>query len=107
MFIQTDVIPFMKNYNCHAWRVKYLWNEECDEVLKTRMDIVQGLYKKFYRQYRNLAGQNVRAMLVDDFLELFGGSGLMSEQCAPRDISVCFNLAMMTQVNELESERAR
>ena len=42
-----SIIPFVKRFDCHEWRLKRLWNEECDLVFKYYMLALKALYEKF------------------------------------------------------------
>ena len=44
-------------------------------------------------------------MAVDEFENVLADAGLVSDSFGSRDINVCFNLSMMTQVNEIEKDR--
>lgn len=38
--VENHLEPFMEQFDCHAWRRKKLWNEECDLVFKKNMKLV-------------------------------------------------------------------
>jgi hypothetical protein len=44
-------------------------------------------------------------MMADEFEKMVVDAGLVSETFVSRDVNVCYGLAMMTQVNEVEKDR--
>ena len=46
-----SILPFIKRFDCHEWRLKRLWNEECDLVFKYYMPALKALYEKFSGKY--------------------------------------------------------
>lgn len=46
-----SVLPFISKYDCHDWRKKRLWNEECDLVFKYYMSPLKLIYEKFSGKY--------------------------------------------------------
>lgn len=60
--------------------------------------------------YNNYGGTHKKPgektfMTVDEFEKFINDSGLCNDLLYTRDCCVCFNLAMMTQVNEISKER--
>jgi len=49
--INESVLPFIKKFDCHDWRVKRLWNEECDIVFKYYLMPLKAIYEKFSGKY--------------------------------------------------------
>ena len=96
-------LPFFQGFDCHTFRKEKLWNEECDLVFKRLYKIVQALYVRFSGKYA-LPGQP-KYMSLDEFIEMVSQSGVVSDTFGTREISPLFNLSMMTQKNELDSER--
>ena len=47
----VSVLPFIKKFDCHDWRLKRLWNEENDIVYKYYMNVLKGIYEKFSGKY--------------------------------------------------------
>jgi hypothetical protein len=43
----SSINPFISKFDCHEWRLKRLWNEECDIVFKYYMNVLKALYEKF------------------------------------------------------------
>jgi hypothetical protein len=44
-------------------------------------------------------------MMADEFERMVVDASLVNEVFVSRDVNVCFNLAMQTQVNEIEKDR--
>ena len=49
LFLKNHIIKAFDNeeYDCHHWRSTYLWNEECDIVLKKHRSLLKALYAKY------------------------------------------------------------
>lgn len=47
MLFNNYALPFCKKFDCHDWRLKRLWNEECDIVFKYYMLALKSLYEKY------------------------------------------------------------
>ena len=46
LLMNESVLPFIKRFDCHDWRVKRLWNEECDIVFKYYLMPLKAIYEK-------------------------------------------------------------
>lgn len=51
ILFEQSVIPFIQRFDCHEWRVRRLWNEECDIVFKYYYLILKAVYDKFSGKY--------------------------------------------------------
>lgn len=51
LLFNNSVFPFIQKFDCHDWRLKRLWNEECDFVYKYYMTALKALYEKFSGKY--------------------------------------------------------
>lgn len=47
LLFNESIMPFVKKFDCHEWRLKKLWNEECDIVFKYYMVALKAIYEKF------------------------------------------------------------
>jgi len=94
---------FLKNFNHHSWREERYWNEDVDTILKSYFPILRGIYKKYSGQ-KTLPGQK-KYMCLEEFHRLMADTQMYNDNCGERDATLAFNLAMMTQVDELNSDR--
>ncbi len=103
MLLDENVAPFIKNYDIHKWRLERYWNEDVDTVLKSYIPIFRGVYKK-YSGAKTLPGQRP-FMCLEEFQKLIADAEMYSDKCGERDAILSYNYAMMTQVDELNSDR--
>ncbi|CAI2365652.1 unnamed protein product [Moneuplotes crassus] len=94
---------FFEKYDCHKWRTTYLWNEHCDYVFKRYMPAIKKVYEKFSGRFA-LPGAT-KYMSSEEFFDLIDIIGVVSDDFGQREISPIFNCSMMTQKDELESDR--
>ena len=77
--------------------------EDVDLTHKAHLPILTAIYKK-YSGRRTLPGSKP-SMSLEEFRDLCQIVGLVNDNFATREIDLCFNLAMMTQVDELYKKR--
>eukprot|EP00347_Sterkiella_histriomuscorum_P020671 403336916 len=104
LLIDNHIIPATSHIiKSQEWRKTILWNEQVDNILKAYLPVFQHVYNNYGGTHRK-PGQKM-FMTVDEFENLILSVPLVNDLFGQRDTSVAFNLAMMTQVNELDSER--
>lgn len=96
-------LPFFKQFDSHHFRRERLWNEECDNTLKRFTKVLTALYTKYSGKYA-LPGAP-KFMSLDEFTEMITNAGVVDDTFGAREIAPLFNLAMMTQKNELDFDR--
>ncbi|CAG9313733.1 unnamed protein product [Blepharisma stoltei] len=101
--IDDHLIKNMIPMDTNIWRNEKYLCEEVDLVLKAHKPILDAIYKK-YSGKKTLPGQKV-FMCLDEFRNLCNEGGLVNDNFASREIDLCFNLAMMTQIDELYKKR--
>ena len=95
---------FQSEYlNPQVWRETRYWNEEVDNVYKAHFPILDKLYKQFGCHY--LKPGDKPFMMEDEFESIFVQSGLLNDNFVARDCQLSFNIAMMTQVDELNRDK--
>ena len=103
-------------FDCNHWRTTYLWNEECDIVLKKHKSLLKALYAQYSGKHTppgkpKLDFINIyiyiynRYMTEDEFQEMVIDSNVISDDFGAREISVHFCLAMMTQIDEIDKTK--
>lgn len=85
------------------WRYKHTMVELVDIVLKAYSKYFEQIYKVFAGKH-NVPGQKPH-MEVDEFEIFVTVSGLLNDILVARDISLIFNLSMMSQVDEINKGR--
>ena len=103
MLMNENVKPCISKFDHQKWRVERYWNEEVDAVIKSFMPVFRGAYKK-YSGMKTLPGQR-KFMCLEEFYRIVNDMGLLNDNCGERDATLFYSLAMMTQVDELESDR--
>lgn len=105
--LNDHVLPYIHlndpHYNAQKWRETRYWNEGCDTVYKSYLPVVQALYRK-YSGMKTKPGQR-KFTCVDEINKLVTDAELLNDTLVERDIVVLFNQSMMTQVDELNSDR--
>ncbi len=94
MIIDKNLSPACQDFNMRKWREERLWNEPADNIFKA----FQQLFKLIYEKY---GGSHVKPgqkhfITVDEFETFILDIQLVNDLMGTRDISVCFNLAMLT-----------
>lgn len=93
----------MQQFNSNIFRYERYLREDVDEKFRAYLPIIRYLYTS--NSKRNvMPGQNAFMSLVE-FHDICNAANLCNERFTTREIDIAFNLAMMTQVNELESDR--
>jgi len=93
----------LEKYDCHKWRTANLWNENWDYVFKRYLTAVKKIYDNFSGKYA-LPGAP-RFMSADEFYDLVDVTGIVNDDFGQREINPIFNCSMMTQKDELNSDK--
>jgi hypothetical protein len=100
--IEKHAKGFMERFGSYPMRQNIIWKEQPDYILKTHKLILDQIWTK-YSGMKTMPGKK-KYMCVDELRKLIFDSGIEKE-IPERDIPIIFNLSMMTQVDELTSER--
>jgi len=103
MLVNESVKPFISKFDHQKWRIERYWNEDVDCVVKSYTPILKGAYKK-YSGLKTLPGQR-KFMSLEEFNGLVSSMDLLTDGLGERDATLYYSLAMMTQVDELGSDR--
>ena len=87
-------------YDQQSWRSNRYWNEPCDNLYKAYAPLFTYLYNTFGGKHKK-PGQKT-FLTLDEFDNIIQTAGLVNDLLNSRDIPVCFNQAMMLQVNEID-----
>jgi NLR family CARD domain-containing protein 3 len=99
--------------NCQKFRDERFWNEACDNLLKANKALLEEVYhtksgkhkKPGEKRYIKNDFTFISYMAHDEFLNLMVEADLMTESFPDREITIAYNLSMITQVDEIFSDR--
>ena len=101
--MEKHIVQRLGHVSANTWRIgRYLFGS-VEKALKSQM----GLLKAIYGQYSNRKvkpGQK-GFMSLEEFTEIVMKAEVLNDKFTAREIGVAFNLAMMTQVQELDTDR--
>jgi hypothetical protein len=89
-------------YDDHEWKEGKYWNEEHDVLYTKYLKLLQHLYKS-YSGAKTKPGKTP-FMCLDEFKAFVAAFGIDGHMTG-LDIPLCFNVSMMTQIDEVDSER--
>lgn len=103
MLLENNIIPNLSHILADKWRFERYLNEGCDLVLKSNRHLLQNIYGRY-------SGRKVKPgqkpfMSLSEFEAIIQGTDLITETFTVREIGLAFNLSMMTQVQELDTDR--
>lgn len=105
--LNDHVLPYINAntsiFLSQKWREERYWNEQVDTVYKSYLPIMQGLYRK-YSGMKTKPGMK-KFTCVEELQKLAVDAAILNDTLVDRDIVVAFNLSMITQVDELTSDR--
>ena len=104
MAFETNFLPYFETFNCHNWRKERLWREEIDLIFSRFLDKLEALYKRYTGKYAT-PGSNKQHMSLEEFVQLLSDGGLLNEHFGNREAGPLWNLAMMTNKDELTSDK--
>ena len=98
-----DIEDHCKEFDHNEFRYKRLWNPFCDYIYQANISIMRPLFDKYCDHTRTLKSRNNQNL--GDFYKFVRDAGLINVHISERDPTMIFSLAMMTQVDELDSGR--
>ena len=103
MMYERNLLPRFGHLDPQKWREDRYWTEAIDNLLKSHFPIFEILFKHYGCHY--LKPSEKPFMMVDEFENFVYGAGIVNENFGSREASVCFNTAMMTSTDELNSDK--
>ena len=103
LMYEKNLYPFYSKEDPQKFRDTRYWNEEVDNIFKSHVQLFEYLYKTYGGTHMKPGDQWF--MTTDELEHIFADAGLINDQLVSRDIAVFYNLAMMTQVDELNKDR--
>jgi len=101
--LRDNLMPIYNKYNAQIWRDEKYWNEQCDDALKYYKPALDNIYARF--SIKKVKPGQRKFMCIEEFHDIYRQANLLDENFVERDIYLAFNLGMMTQVDELSSDR--
>lgn len=102
-FFDENLLPYLKRFDSQEFRLTKLYRESCDKVLRKHMPVLKDIYRKAAAGDA-LPGED-SFMSINEFIQMVVLSGVVDDNFSAREIGTIFNLSMMTQVDEIHSER--
>lgn len=94
---------YVQQYDQEQWRWNHYFNEHCDMVCKKYREMADHVYRKFSSK-KVLPGQR-RFMSLEELFDICKRAELINDKFVEREVNLAYNLSMITQVDELESDR--
>lgn len=101
--LEDHCLPSMRQYDSNIFRNERYLCEEVDNVFRAYLPIVRYLYTT--NSKRHVKPGVKPFMSLQEFQDICTAANLCNERFTTREIDIAFNLAMMTQVNELDNDR--
>lgn len=101
--LERNIVGSSKIEKAQEWRWRKYWNEAVDNLYKFHMKLLQEVYNNYSGGLKKPGEENY--MAASEFQKIWEDSNLQNERFANRDINVCFNLAMQTRVDEINSDK--
>lgn len=101
--ISDHCLPYFKQFDSQKWRNDRYWKEECDDVLKYYRPVLENVYNQFSKK-KVKPGQK-KFMSLEELSTICKKADVYDEFFVERDSNLAYNLSMMTQFDELNSDR--
>lgn len=104
MFWEEHLKDICNQYDLQIWRNEKYWNEPCDLCLKHYKKIIDYVYKKFSK--KKVKPGQFAFMCLDEVQQIISQCNLMEDESFGSDVYLkAFNYSMMTQIDEINSDR--
>ena len=101
--VNQHLKPNLTNPHGNKWRFERYINEEVDNVLKANLSVLKAVYSR-YSVKKVKPGQK-NFMSLEELSDICQQADLLTESFSTREIFLAFNLAMMSQVDELNQHK--
>lgn len=102
VFYESYIQDTFSKYQSHPWRLEKYWNEECDQVIGENMDTLNDIYNAFAQAQ---SPGDPKVLRLSRFIELVTMSGVCDDSFGAREIGPLYNLAMQTNMDEINHTR--
>lgn len=93
----------MKKFHSYEWRHKKYFCEEVEIILKEYAEGLDDLFRMYSGRYT--MPSKPKFVSLEEFSEMVSHSGVLGLNIANKDIGKYFNLAMETEVDELDKDK--
>lgn len=94
---------FFAEFDSNLFRETKLWQEESDKVVKRNMAVIKQAYTRYSGDLA-MPGQT-KYMSLKEFTDLVLDTGVVNEKFGEREIKPIYSVSMMTQKNELTTDK--
>ncbi|CAD8076826.1 unnamed protein product [Paramecium sonneborni] len=101
--ILDQCLPYMSQFDSHKWRMERYFIEQCDDVCKKHKQVIDYVY--MHNSQKKVKPGQAPFMCLDELKDVCNTANLYDENFVERDVNLAFCLSMLTQVDELESDR--
>ena len=85
----------------NQWRILRYFNEECENVMVGNKKLLANIYDTY--KARNTNNFDKKGIVAEDFLSLVQENGVINEVFSIRYAAVCFNLSLVSRVDEISN----
>lgn len=100
---EENIFPYLRRFDSQEFRLGKLYKENCDNVLRRHLQTLKDIYRKA-SCVDALPGEDT-VMSMQEFVDLVVVTGCVEDSFGARDIGTLYNLSIMTQVDEIHSDR--
>jgi NLR family CARD domain-containing protein 3 len=102
-FFEDHALPYFKQFTFQDFRDKKIWTEGMDNLVKKNMNVLRDIYRKF--SCREIMPNEEPNLSIQEFIDLITATKVVDEAFGAREIGVIYNIAMITQVDEINKDR--
>jgi len=103
MMIDNNIMKDFGDVDAQKWRNERYWNEECDNLIKTNLTLFNHLYNTKGGAHK-LPGEKI-FMSIQEFIAMMSEAGFINDVFTERDVAVSYNLAKMTEIDEVNYDK--
>ncbi|EAS06061.2 hypothetical protein TTHERM_00853000 (macronuclear) [Tetrahymena thermophila SB210] len=97
----------MQFENSQIWRDERYWNQQCDAIFKSYLELVKTLWNQYAdsRKGEKRYYSSIKTMSIYEFKDFVLQFELVDDFYAEKEIPFTYSLSIMTQIDELNSDR--
>lgn len=103
IMLNNHIKPNLSHILADKWRFSRYITEEVDNILKANVPLIKAIYAKYSKL--NVKPGQKPFMCLQEFDDICITGQLLTETFTARETNLAFNLAMMTQPNEMDLDR--
>ena len=102
-FLDQYLTQCISKFDCHAWRAEKLWTMDCDLAIKRGYFTLKQAYMKNIGE--KATPGSIKYMSHVEFQTLISQADVYTENFTQNQVTLCYNLSMSSQVDELNAEK--